>query len=76
MNKDEIINHFFKEGCTCDDGSLIPLRNCNKIRSLYEKDLKNVDCCDFLQQKVFEVYSHRLKIFLDIEEIKGGRNSH
>ncbi len=76
MTHEEIIDIFFSNGCICEDGSELPLRNCNKIRYLYEKDLNNVDCCDFLQQKVYEVYKHRLKIFLEKEDLKEGHNFH
>ncbi len=63
-------------GCKSPDGTVLPLRNCEKINHLYNKELKEADCCDFMQEKIYEVYKHRLKKFLELEKIRQGHNVH
>ena len=76
MTDDEIIEFFFMYGCKSPDGRTLPLRNCDKINYLYNKELKETDCCDFMQERVYEVYKHRLKKFLELEKIKEDHNTH
>jgi hypothetical protein len=70
MTDEEIIEFFFMYGCTGPSGEKLPLRNCEKINFLYNRDLGKEDCCDFHQQKIYELYKHRLKEFLEVEATK------
>ena len=70
MTDEEIIECFFMYGCEDPDGNPLPLRNCNKINYLYKKAIAETDCCDFLQKKVYDLYKHRLKYFLEKEKSK------
>ena len=70
MKDDEIIKYFFAYGCKDPEGNNLPLRNCEKINHLYNQSLKEAECCDGLQEKIYETYKHRLKIFLEIERSK------
>lgn len=68
MNKEEIIKAFFSNGCLTPDGKKIPLRNCNKIKKLFERDLQGASCCESLQREVYETYKERMEIFLKMED--------
>tara|TARA_B110001454_G_scaffold210700_1_gene225494 strand:- start:97 stop:366 length:270 start_codon:yes stop_codon:yes gene_type:complete len=68
MKDKEIIDIFFSNGCLAPDGNKIPLRNCNKIKKLFERDLQSASCCESLQREVYETYKERMKIFLKIEK--------
>ena len=69
MTDKEIIKNFFNFGCKDKHGKPLPLRNCEKIRSLYERDLKEMDCCSGAQYEIHQTYQQRLKTFLAIEKL-------
>jgi hypothetical protein len=70
MKDKEIIESFFSEGCVSKEGKKLPLRNCLKIKSLFDKDLDSASCCESLQREVFETYKQRMEIFLEMERLR------
>ena len=67
MEHDQIINLFFKYGCNLPGGERLPLKNCEHIRRLYQRDIRHFQCCGPRQDEIHKLYRARLKKFLQIE---------
>jgi len=68
MDDKEIIESFFTSGCCNAHGEPLPLRNCEKIKYLYERDLEKAGCCTSGQREVYLLYYYRMQEFLRIEK--------
>ena len=68
MTDNEIIDSFFDLGCVDKHNNPLPLRNCEKIRKLYERDLAKANCCGGWQHDIHYTYRRRLKEFLRLEK--------
>ena len=68
MTSRDIIRFFFLYGCVDPENNELPLRNCEKIKSLYERDIREAGCCSGMHYKIHRTYERRLKEFLKREE--------
>ncbi len=75
MTDDDIINCFLNLGCVDEEGTRIPLKNCNKIHDLYMKELDSGMCSACNKRAIKIKYTYRLKMFLSKERKREAENS-